>query len=340
MTATSARPLPPAGAGVGGAGFPAQPFGIMPTVPTHFGTVPAQLAPAAPRTLTAANGAIVAVPQVPQSFVPSTLQAEVLACTVYVTKIPRRMEEARLRGMFAQFGELNKVRIYEGAGPGQQSLGRGSGHGNRRAAQPADWSASPASGDAIAAEPSSFGFVEFAMSSSARLMIEHLDRTSVSLHRLAGGRGHLWTTNRQDEGEVVAVSSLRCSAARSAIHDHDARDAIYHPGSGRARECVFGHNLPTAPPGARPDGVVDAQQGGLNAIGLSVAAAPWGLSGATMMPTAAAAIAASQYDRDRAAIAEKAARDAAEAHAHRSSDNSFTVTSGDTSLADAAPTTW
>lgn len=39
--------------------------------------------------------------------------SEAQACTVYITRIPSTTPEARLRAMFLEFGQINKVRLYE-----------------------------------------------------------------------------------------------------------------------------------------------------------------------------------------------------------------------------------
>ena len=109
-------------------------------------------------------------------------EAETLACTVYVTRIPATTSESKLRSLFLEGGgELNKVRLYE------DSSNRGA-----------------------------FGFVEFSTPAAARDMIEKLDR-------------------RRVDG-----ATIRCSAARSAIHEADPRDAIVGENGERIRPCLFG----------------------------------------------------------------------------------------------------
>ena len=173
---------------------------------------------------------------------------------------------------------------------------------------------------------------------------------------------------------------MRCSAARSAIPGHGARGAIYPPGAGRARGCVFGLAMPPMVAGDRHLQQLsgdDSQQmmmmggggggnGGaansnasLTAVGLSATAPSWSLpQGAglglqplvpqqqqqpVMLPTAAAAIAQSQYEshtRAQQAAQQASMLQASQQAAANVSDSSFTVTSGDTSLADHSGAAW
>lgn len=222
-------------------------------------------------------------------FVPSTLQADILACTVYVTRIPKALSEARLRQLFSQHGDLNKVRIYDGSGAGR----------NERPAGRAD------------RDDVSFGFVEFATPNAAAALIAGLDRALVQCvgpHRgmssPTSGNWHVTphgaVSDVPDHANVIVSSTIRCSPARSAIHDHDPRDAIYDRAEGRVRECLFGllakPQAPAAsgPPASRrtvPAGSPAAAFGGKASFGsasLNAAASAWS-PGATGGPAFAAA---------------------------------------------------
>jgi hypothetical protein len=188
------------------------------------------LAPPSSRSVVAAAGGVVGLPQ--PRFAeqgplqpPSTLNADILPCTVYITRIPKLMSDARLRTILTNFGELNKVRVYDSC--------------TKR-------------GNSAEKDDSSFSFVEFRSPAAARSLIAALDRAAVHLigrtwenatwHIVQSGSSALF-----DESESPLLSStLRCSPARSAIHDHDPRDAVFDSRT-RVRECIFG-NSPRAGP--------------------------------------------------------------------------------------------
>jgi len=138
---------------------------------------------------------------------------DLLACTVYLTKLPGGLTDAKLRRLISYFGEFHKVRMYKEKTP------------------PAIRGGSAASANAFGSNASrgSFGFVEFAAASSAKSMIDYFRNAPMTcahpFHFLVDGE----TSSRFTEEELRQLASTRASYAKSAIHDHHPRDATADP---------------------------------------------------------------------------------------------------------------
>jgi hypothetical protein len=179
--------------------------------------------PPIPRHAVSSTGSVVGLPPPRMSEPttqqpPSTLNADILPCTVYVTRIPRALSDSKLRAILFHYGDVTKVRVYD-------STSKRSVSGER--------------------DDSAFCFVEYRTPTGARNLATILDRAQLHLigtswesavwHVTALGTAPAFT----DDTHVLAAAVLRCSPARSAIHDHDPRDAVYDA-RGKLRECLFG----------------------------------------------------------------------------------------------------
>jgi hypothetical protein len=131
-----------------------------------------------------------------------TLQKELLACTVYLTKLPASLSEQQMRRLLFSFGEVHKVRMYSeksAAGSGLDKHHRGV-----------------------------FAFAEFAQQSSAKSLIEYFRNCSCTALPFPFLRTPtLNLAEMFSEGDVKALVGTRASYARSAIHDQDPRDAVF-----------------------------------------------------------------------------------------------------------------
>jgi hypothetical protein len=134
-----------------------------------------------------------------------TLQKDLLACTVYLTKLPA-LAEPKIRRLLFAFGEVHKVRMYRekglpalAAAPQLQQPQRGA-----------------------------FGFAEFAQPSAAKAMIDYFRNCGSSacpfyfLRQPTPVSAEAFT-----DDELQQLLSARASYARSAIHDQDPRDAVF-----------------------------------------------------------------------------------------------------------------
>jgi RNA recognition motif-containing protein len=162
----------------------------------------------------------------------TTLQKDLLACTVYLTKLPGGLTDAKIRRLISHFGEFNKVRMYKEKTPPALRGGPG---------QP------PPSQH----NRGCFGFVEYAQPSSAKAVIDYFRNASMTsntpFHFLIGG--DLTTAFTLDE--ITPLTFTRASYAKSAIHDQHPKDAIFEPISAGAaaggaqpnvkvQGCMFG----------------------------------------------------------------------------------------------------
>lgn len=141
----------------------------------------------------------------------TTLQKDLLACTVYLTKLPGGLTDAKIRRLITYFGEFNKVRMYKEKTPPALRGGAGASSQQNRGC---------------------FGFVEYAQPSSAKAVIDYFRNASMTsntaFHFLIGG--DLTTAFTIDE--IGPLSLTRASYAKSAIHDQHPKDAIFEPIAG------------------------------------------------------------------------------------------------------------
>jgi RNA recognition motif-containing protein len=154
----------------------------------------------------------------------TTLQKDLLACTVYLTKLPGGLTDAKIRRLITYFGEFNKVRMYKEKTP--PALRGGGGAGSASSQQ----------------NRGCFGFVEYAQPSSAKAVIDYFRNASMTsnnaFHFLIGG--DLSTAFTIDE--IGPLSLTRASYAKSAIHDQHPKDAIFEPivGGGEPTTTING----------------------------------------------------------------------------------------------------
>lgn len=162
----------------------------------------------------------------------TTLQKDLLACTVYLTKLPAGLTDAKVRRLISYFGEVNKVRMYkEKTPPSIRSGGTAQhvAHNNQNRG--------------------CFGFVEYAQPSSAKAMIDYFRNASMTLanpfHFLIGG-DHISAFSAED---IKLLALTRASYAKSAIHDQHPKDAVFEPTAAHSAEgapnvkvqpCMFG----------------------------------------------------------------------------------------------------
>ncbi|CUE87394.1 Hypothetical protein, putative [Bodo saltans] len=229
----------------------------------------------------------------------TTLQKDLLACTVYLTKLPGGLTDAKIRRLVAHFGEFNKVRMYKEKTPpalrgGAGGTGGGSSQQNRGCLKkkpprcafrefnkvrmykektpPAlRGGAGSTGGGSSQQNRGCFGFVEYAQPSSAKAVIDYFRNASMTsnnaFHFLIGGE--LSTAFTIDE--IGPLSLTRASYAKSAIHDQHPKDAIFEPIVSGSGESPAGATMSNGQPNVKVQSCMFGLMGGESA-GSSAAA--------------------------------------------------------------------